>query len=177
MREKNFLVFVSIIFFMVIFIRLASAEPARVQVKVDGLVCTFCAYNLEKKLKRVDAVEDLKILVNAGFAELEIKEGKSIDIDGIKKAVRDGGFTPREILITLKGRIEETADDKMTLRVDNIPDAFLLKYNEMLNKIIASQKAMDKIITITGLVQEEKIKGHGLQPYGLEIRNFKFELD
>lgn len=177
MRKKNFLVFVSIILFMVIFIRLASAEPARVQVKVDGLVCTFCAYNLEKKLKRVEAVEDLKILVNAGFAELEIKEGKSIDIDGIRKAVRDGGFTPREILITLKGKIEETADGKMILRVDNVSDVFILKYNEMLNEIIGSEKAMDRIVTLTGQVQEEKIKGHGLQPYILEIRGFRFELN
>ncbi|MFQ5787471.1 MAG: hypothetical protein ACE5H1_05770, partial [Thermodesulfobacteriota bacterium] len=64
MKKKNFLIFLPIILILGIFIRLSSAEPAKVQVKLDGLVCTFCAYNLEKKLKRVEAVEDLKILVN-----------------------------------------------------------------------------------------------------------------
>lgn len=176
MRKKNFLILGLIIFILGIFIRLASAEPAKVQVKLDGLVCTFCAYNLEKKLKRVEAVEDLKILVNAGLAELTIKEGKSIDIDGIKKAVKDGGFTPREILITLKGRIEE-ADGQLILRVDKVSEVFILKHNEMLKEIIASEMAQDKekIVTITGLVQEEKIEGHGLHPYTLEIKDFKFE--
>ncbi len=174
MRKKNFIILGLIIFSLGIFIRLASAEPTKVQVKLDGLVCTFCAYNLEKKLKRVEAVEDLKILVNAGLAELTIKEGKSIDIDGIKKAVKDGGFTPREIHITLKGRIEE-ADGQMILRVDKVSDVFILKNNEILKDIITSEKAQDKIVTITGLVQEERIKGHGIHPYVLEIRDFKFE--
>ena len=49
MRKKDFLVLVPII--LLIFIRLASGEPSKVQVKLDGLVCTFCAYNLEKKLR------------------------------------------------------------------------------------------------------------------------------
>ncbi len=174
MRKKNFLILGLIIFILGIFIRLVSAEPAKVQVKLDGLVCTFCAYSLEKKLKRVEAVEDLKILVNAGLAELTIKEGKSIDIDGIKKAVKDGGFTPREILITLKGRIEE-ADGQMILRVDKVSDVFILKNNGILKDTITSGKAQDKIVTITGLVQEERIKGHGIHPYVLEIMDFKFE--
>ncbi|MGR3303068.1 MAG: heavy-metal-associated domain-containing protein [Candidatus Scalindua sp.] len=174
MRKKNFLILGLIILILGIFIRLTSAEPAKVQVKLDGLVCTFCAYNLEKKLKRLEAVEDLKIFVNAGLAELTIKEGKSIDVDGIKKAVKDGGFTPREILITLKGRIED-ADGQMILRVDKVSDVFILKNNEILKGIITSEKAQDKIVTITGLVQEERIKGHGIHPYVLEIRDFKFE--
>ncbi len=174
MKKKNFLIFLSIILILMIFIRLASAEPARVQVKLDGLVCTFCAYNLEKKLKRVEAVEDLKILVNAGLAEITIKEGKLIDIDGLKKAVKDSGFTLREILITLKGRIEKI-DDRMTLRVDNVSDVFTLKNNKMLDEIIAAEQAQDKIITIIGLAQEDKIESHGVHPYALEIMDFKFE--
>ena len=176
MKKKNFLNFGLIIVILGIFIEITSAEPTKVQVKLDGLVCTFCAYNLEKKLKRVESVEGLKILVNADMAALKMKEGKSIDIDGLKKAVKDGGFTPREILITLKGRIEKI-DGRMTLRVDNVSDIFILKYNEMLNEIIASEMAQDKekIVTITGLVQEEKIDGHGLHPYALEIKDFKFE--
>jgi hypothetical protein len=63
----------------------------------------------------------------------------------------------------------------MTLRVDNVSDIFILKDNKMLKDIITSEKAQDKIVTITGLVQEERIKGHGIHPYVLEIKDFKFE--
>jgi copper chaperone CopZ len=172
MRKKNFLILVPIIFILVLFIRLASGEPAEVQVKLDGLVCAFCAYNLEKKLKRIESVEDLKILVDAGLAEFKIKEGKSIDVDEIKKAVKDGGFTPREMLITLKGKIEEFGG-RMNLRIGD--DSFILKYNEILKEIITSEKAQDKIVTVTGLVQEERIKSHSIHHYVLEIKDFKFE--
>ena len=172
--KKKFLILVTVTLIMVIFIRLSSGEPSRVQVKVDGLSCPFCAYNLEKKLKRVEGVEELKLRIDTGLAEFNVEEGKSIDVDGIKKAVKDGGFTPRDILITLKGRIAE-ADDHMILRVDNVSDVFILNNNKMLSEIIAAEQAHGKIVTITGLVQEEKIKGHGIHPYVLEIKDFTFE--
>lgn len=173
MMKKSFLVLAPIILILVISLdRLASGEPARVQVKLDGLACMFCAYNLEKKLKRIELVEDLKILVNAGLAEFKIKEDKLIDVDEIKKAVKDGGFTPREMLVTLKGKIEEFGG-RMNIIIGD--DSFILKYNEILKEIITSEKAHDKIVTITGLVQEERIKGHGIHPYVLEIRDFKVE--
>lgn len=172
--KKKFLILATVTLIMVMFIRLTSGEPARVQVKVDGLSCPFCAYNLEKQLKRVEGVEDLKLRIDTGMAEFKIKEGKSIDVDGIKKAVKDGGFTPREMLVTLNGRIEE-ASGRMILRIDDVSESFILKDNEMLKDIITSEKAQDKIVTVTGLVQEEGIKGHGLHPHVLEIRDFKVE--
>ncbi|MCR4289719.1 MAG: hypothetical protein NUV86_05625 [Candidatus Scalindua sp.] len=74
MNKKNFLIFIPIILILGIFIRLSSGESAKVQVKLDGLVCTFCAYNLEKKLKRVESVDCLKILVNVGIANNTFKK-------------------------------------------------------------------------------------------------------
>lgn len=174
MKKKNLLNFILIILILMIFTRFALGEPARVQIKVDGLSCPFCAYNLEKKLKRVEGVEDLKLRIDTGMAEIEIEEGKLIDVDGIKKAVKDGGFTPREMLVTLNGRIEE-AGGRMILRIDDVSDSFILKDNEMLKDIITSEKTKDKIVTVTGLVQEERIKGHGIHPYVLERRDFKVE--
>ncbi|MFQ5788682.1 MAG: hypothetical protein ACE5H1_11965, partial [Thermodesulfobacteriota bacterium] len=82
-------------------------------------------------------------------------------------------FTPRDIVVTIKGKIEQV-DGRMILRIDDISDSFILKDNEMLKDIITSEKFQGKIVTITGLVQEEKIKGHGLHPHVLEIRDFRF---
>ena len=39
-----------------------------VRVQVDGLSCPFCAYGLEKKLRRVDNVAELEIQVGEGRA-------------------------------------------------------------------------------------------------------------
>lgn len=173
-HKKNFIVLTTVTLILVIFIKLASGEPVSVQVKIDGLSCPFCIYGLEKKLKRVEGVEELKLQFDTGIAEIKIKDDKSIDVDGIRKAVKDGGFTPRDMIVTVKGKIEEV-DGRMILRNDGVSVGFILKDNKRLKEIIESEKIQDKTIVITGLVQEKRIKGHGLHPHVLEIRDFKLE--
>lgn len=137
---------------------MASGEPTEVQVKIDSLSCPFCAYNLEKKLKRVEGVKGFELRVDTGVAEIKIKEGKSVDIDKTNKAVKDGGFTPRDMVVTLKGKIEEV-DGRMILMNDGISESFILKDNKMLKEIVKTEMVQDKTVAITGLVQEEKING------------------
>ena len=79
----------------------------RVVVRVDGLSCPFCAYGLEKKLRKVDGVAGVEIRVDAGEAELTPAAGTVIDLAQVAEAVRDGGFTPRGIVIEALGRLTE----------------------------------------------------------------------
>ena len=63
-------------------------SPAQIEeatVKVDGLSCPFCAYGLEKKLKRVEGVEKLEIKVDQGVAKLTVKEKKNLSIERCKE--------------------------------------------------------------------------------------------
>lgn len=73
------------------------AQAKQVQVKVDGLSCPFCAYGLEKKLKKIDEVENLKIDVDKGFVTFSVANGKTVSEEEIKKRVKEAGFTAREI--------------------------------------------------------------------------------
>lgn len=68
-----------------------------VKIEVDGLSCPFCAYGLEKNLKKLEGVETIKIDVENAFVLLTIAEGKSIDEATIRKNIKDAGFTPRAI--------------------------------------------------------------------------------
>ena len=68
-----------------------------VKVRVDGLSCPFCAYGLEKKLKKMDGVSKIEIDVENAFALLTIEEGKIVTDDNIREKVKDAGFTAREI--------------------------------------------------------------------------------
>ncbi len=69
----------------------------KIRVRVHGLSCAFCAYGLEKKLSELKGVDSVKINIKDGSALLTLEEGKSIADDRIRQAVRDSGFTPREI--------------------------------------------------------------------------------
>ena len=75
----------------------AQDSPAQIAIRVDGLSCPFCAYGLEKKLKRLDGAAQVRIDLERGVAEVTVAAGKSIQEGDIKKAVLDAGFTPREI--------------------------------------------------------------------------------
>ncbi len=78
-------------------------------VRIDGLACPFCTYNIEKRVKKLDGVErDARIVtsVEHGTARFSWKEGAEFDPASIRKAVRDAGFTPREIFLTVTGTVE-----------------------------------------------------------------------
>lgn len=73
------------------------AGGTRVEVRVDGLSCPFCAYGLEKRLTEIEGVVDLNIDVPKGLVTFAISEGNTVAEQVIDQAIRDAGFTPREI--------------------------------------------------------------------------------
>jgi len=68
-----------------------------IKVRVDGLSCPFCAYGLEKKLKKMEGVKKIEISVEDAYALLTIEEGKVVSEKVIRENVKDAGFTAREI--------------------------------------------------------------------------------
>ncbi len=77
----------------------AKAEDmsAEISIRVDGLTCPFCAYGLEKKLKRLDGAEKIHIDIEKGIAHIQLVEGKKMEEKDLKQAVEDAGFTAKEI--------------------------------------------------------------------------------
>jgi len=71
----------------------------KVEIKVDGMACPFCALGLEKKLNQIVGLYDLKIEIEDGVAIFKIEEGKTIPAFKIKDAVVQAGFTPRELKV------------------------------------------------------------------------------
>ncbi len=74
-----------------------AQQGKTVAVRVDGLACPFCAYGLEKKLKKMEGVEKLEIKINDGLALLHFKADAKIDTQLIVKKVKEAGFTPKEV--------------------------------------------------------------------------------
>ncbi len=69
----------------------------KILAKVDGLTCPFCAYGLEKKLKKLSGVKAIEIRVDKGEAMLTLEKGAVLAKKDIRRAIQDAGFTPREI--------------------------------------------------------------------------------
>ena len=75
----------------------ALAADTTLHVQVDGLACPFCAYGLEKKLKPLPGVTAVRIDYQAGWVDLTLGDGATLEEATIRRAVRAAGFTPRAI--------------------------------------------------------------------------------
>ncbi|GAV20677.1 copper chaperone [Mariprofundus micogutta] len=66
-------------------------------IQVDGLSCPFCAYGLEKNLKKVSGVKTVKIDMKTGKATVALKPNTQVDDQTLRQAVKKAGFTARDI--------------------------------------------------------------------------------
>ena len=73
----------------------AFAAPSQYQLRVDGLACPFCAYGIEKELKRTKGVAAIAIDINAGIVTVTMAEGATMIEAKASQIVKDAGFTLR----------------------------------------------------------------------------------
>lgn len=147
------------------------AQMPQVVVKVDGLACPFCAYGLEKKLKRIEGVEKVEINVKGGTTALRTKPGRTLDLDEVAKAVREGGFTPRTLTVTVTGEIREW-NSRPVIQLTGTDDRFLIDQNAQLKQLQTRLRGQKKLVILTGTVSKKEPTGHGGHPYGLSIEQF-----
>ncbi len=63
-----------------------------VHVKVNGLVCDFCARALEKVFGRRDDVAGVAVDLNQGDVIVQMQPGESIDNDTLTSLITDSGY-------------------------------------------------------------------------------------
>lgn len=132
-----------------------------VRVEVKGLACPFCAYGLEKRLKETGAGK-VKIYVDKGLAEAVYPEKRSLDVDGLKEAVKKGGFTPGAIEVQARGSISEK-DGQWVFELAGSGDTFLLKEDKNLKELLKENKP-GSLIRLSAKVEEVREEGHGEHP-------------
>lgn len=96
----------------------ASSEPRTVIVDVDGMVCNFCATNIDQTLAKLPGVSAVYVNLAAGKVVLQATEKQPVD-EAIRKAVKDSGFEPKAIsretedFAAVKARIKADAVKKL----------------------------------------------------------------
>ena len=103
-------------------IALFLADPSQAQIRratvaVDGMACPFCAFGVEKRLRKVDGVLSVNVSSRDGLATLLAKDGASIAVASIPEAVKKAGFSPGETRIEVIGRLSVNGEGKQVLVV------------------------------------------------------------
>ncbi len=63
--------------------------------QIDGLACPFCAYGIEKQLKKIEGVVSTSIDIKDGVVTVVMERDATLDEAAAKKAVEAAGFTLR----------------------------------------------------------------------------------
>ncbi len=61
--------------------------------KVNGLVCDFCAQAIHKVFTKNDAVNDVLVDLDHMLIHIDYKDGQSIDDDTLNQMITDAGYT------------------------------------------------------------------------------------
>jgi len=97
-QRKIFGPFLILVFLLApVFTLNAEEAGQKIVIKVDGLYCPFCAYGLEKHLKKLKGFKKVEVNLKHGVAELHIKPGVTVTDTAIQQAVEDAGFDSASI--------------------------------------------------------------------------------
>jgi mercuric ion binding protein len=79
---------------------LESALAATLRAEVNGMVCAFCAQGIEKKIRALDATQDVYVNLARKTVAVEAKPGMALDEAVIRKEIKEAGYEVRRITET-----------------------------------------------------------------------------
>ena len=78
----------------------ATSHAETIEMKVNGLVCGFCAQGIEKTLRRNPATADVVVSLEEHLVAVSTREGQDIPDDALREALISSGYDVRTITRT-----------------------------------------------------------------------------
>jgi mercuric ion binding protein len=134
---------------------LAHARVSQVSVAVDGMSCPFCAFGVEKKLKKVDGVDSVAVDLKSGKATLTATEGRTIQVNQVHRAVKSSGFTPGKILVTAVGTLSADGQQSPLFKVDGTRQIFrLINLKDSTKNRVKTLAKTGMLVKISGILKQ-----------------------
>lgn len=138
--------------------QISQAQIDSLTVVVEGMSCPFCAYGVEKRLKKVDGVKSVEIDMKDGTATLTAKEGQSINISQVPTAIKKTGFTLGTIKVSAVGKILWDERQGFTLQVGGFEQGFLISdLKDAMREKLLSFANSGNTVEIQGTAYEQKL--------------------
>lgn len=90
-----------------------AVQPSQAVVEVHGVVCSFCAFGVEKKLRRLPFL-DTEQFSNGVMTDIEAHQvtlallpEREVDLGAIVNAITDAGYEPIAIHLRLSGEVDQ----------------------------------------------------------------------
>ncbi len=83
-------------FFCMLILPFAMAWGEEVEVDIHGMTCAFCVEGLHRELSELPDVSKVDVSLKNKKVRI-VSDGETLDLDRVRKAIIDAGFTPVEI--------------------------------------------------------------------------------
>ena len=103
-------------------------------------------------IKKVNGVQDVKVSLNQGNADIKLKDGNKVDVEQIRDIIRKNGFTPKDTEVKVAGKVIER-NGKPALEVNGPDEVYLLEGN-----VAPLKDKTGKQVVLTGQVPETQNK-------------------
>jgi mercuric ion binding protein len=71
---------------------ISSMAANTVKVTVNGMVCSFCAQGIEKRISKMGATKDVLVDLKKKTVAVEAKDGQTLDAKAISAEIVDAGY-------------------------------------------------------------------------------------
>ena len=105
----------------------------------------------------------------AGRGRLKPEPGTSLDLAALEDAVRDGGFTPRELTLTARGRLSELHGTPVLELTDGT--VLMLAEGGRANELLKLTRG--SAVRVEGRAVLEQADDHTAHPYTLTVTSFE----
>ena len=80
------------IFLVTLLMMSSTVFAEKMEVKVKGMVCSFCTNGVEKTFKAREEVKSIKVDMDEKLVSIDFKDQKTMSDDLVKKLITDAGF-------------------------------------------------------------------------------------
>ncbi len=162
--------FLSFLVLLALLVPVAQAQILEAELKVKGLACPFCAYGLERKLKKLAGAQSVKVFINDDRAQVQFDGKQPPVLDDIRGAVHDAGFKLEGLQVTVQGKRARCMDEPCL----QLPDGqiFLLEEEGAGTKLIQSVPEGTPV-EVKGIVRCRQPSGHQAHPPSLRVESYQ----
>ena len=113
---------------------LSKAQVQRIEMRVEGMTCNYCAFGVKKHLGRQSGVQNVEVALLDGKVDITAKEDGHIAPAQLLKATYDSGVTVAQMDMTARGRIVKDSAGNFVFQVEP-NQSFAIAPNDLLKKI------------------------------------------
>ncbi len=77
---------------------------------VKGVACPYCAFGIEKRLNKIDGVNEVVVDIGDSVVRVTMQEGATLTEEQVRQAVDEAGFTLRSFSRTESKQGEDGAE-------------------------------------------------------------------